>query len=190
MSFNRLPSTLKFTFWDWEGTSFVICNCSPNNKKIIFYIAAYCSITGVYRASKKPQSLTTLNDWRESIAWSWCKKKIPRLPDGEIQYWKKLVLLNETRPSIHKIQIATFIPLQLGTIKCKSKAGNHFLFLIIQASFCKLPLSHALPFMYNILTVYVGFNVQPSMFTTCSTVKDKPLKWCDISGWTAEPSFS
>lgn len=95
---------------------------------------------------------------------------------------KKLVLLTETRQSVDKIQIATFISLQLGTIKCKSKAGNHFLFLIIQASFCKLPLSHALPLVYNILTGYVGFNVQPSEFTTCSTVKDKPLKWCDSSG--------
>lgn len=118
------------------------------------------------------------------------RKKIFHLPDGDIQYWKKLVLLSETRPSVHHIQIAAFISLQLGTIKCKSNAGNHFLFLIIQASFCKLPLSHALPFMYSILTGYVGFTVQPSKFITCSTVKDKPLKWCDISGWTAEPSFS
>lgn len=88
----------------------------------------------------------------------------------------------------------TFVPLRtrLGnpvTSKWQSKAVNHFLFLIIQVSFCKLPLSHALPFTYNILTVYVGFNEQPSKFATCSTVKEKSLKWRDISGWTAEPSF-
>ena len=104
-----------------------------------------------------------------------------------MQYQTKLVILSETRPSAYQIQIAPFMPLQTrlgnpGTIKCKWKAGNHFLFLIIQVSFCKMSLSHALPFTYNILTVCVGFNVQPSKFATCSTVKGKSLKWRDISG--------
>lgn len=69
-----------------------------------------------------------------------------------------------------------------GTIRSKTKAGDHFLFLTIQVSFCKLSLSHALPFTYSILTVYVGFNVQPSKLARRSTVTDKSLKWRDISG--------